>query len=58
MASYKNFSQKSRAIKEGAYDNFDNALSHDPKKQKRINLKLILFAKRIVCMGYMTQCLV
>ena len=35
MASYKNFSQKSRAIKEGAYDNFDNALSHDPKKQKK-----------------------
>ena len=39
MASYKNFSQKSRAIKEGAYDNFDNALSHDPKKQKKINYK-------------------
>ena len=37
MTSYKNFSQKSRAIKEGAYDNFDNALSHDPKKQKKIN---------------------
>ena len=34
MASYKNFSQKSRAIKEGAYDNFDNALSHDPKENK------------------------
>ena len=37
MASYKNFSRKSRAIKEGAYNNFDSALSHDPKKMKKIN---------------------
>lgn len=37
MASYRNFSFKSRAVKEGAYDNYDSALSYDPKKQKKID---------------------
>lgn len=37
MASYKNFSKKVNAKKEGAYDNFDSALSYDPKRQKKID---------------------
>lgn len=37
MPSYKNYSKKLNAVREGAYDNFDNALSHDPKKMKKID---------------------
>ena len=37
MASYKNFSQKSRKIKEGAYENFNSPYSYDPIKPQPID---------------------
>src|SRR5574344_677694 len=37
MASFKNFSKKSRAKINGDYDNIDSSLSHDPKKIKKID---------------------
>lgn len=36
MGSYKNFSQKKRAIADGAYSDLSSALSHDPIKKKDI----------------------
>jgi hypothetical protein len=38
MASYKNFSIKSRHIKDGDYDNVDSSLSYDPIKDEGENL--------------------
>jgi hypothetical protein len=39
MANFKNFSKKSRAEKEGSYENFDNPLSHDPINEENIDNK-------------------
>lgn len=38
MPSYSNFSQKSRKIKEGSYDNFDSPFSYDPIKEENIDV--------------------
>lgn len=37
MASRKNFSIKSRKIKEGAYENFDSSSSYDPMQEQDLN---------------------
>lgn len=37
--SYRNFSKKSRNIKDGNNDNFENSLSHDPIKKESINIE-------------------
>jgi hypothetical protein len=37
MASYKHFSQKSRKIKDGLYQDLNNPSSNDPKRQESIN---------------------
>ena len=38
MASHKNFSQNSRKIKDGSYDNFEHSASYSPKKEENINI--------------------
>lgn len=40
MAVHKNFSHKSRKIKEGDYNDFDKSASYDPANEERINYEV------------------